>query len=183
MSMKTLPCIVLGLFLLSPAAQSGEARYETVTGTNVITIADYESAELISVLNTNSSSGAASLYPTSIRANKNGYSFILRASAARFVNGNNDMVAVSSVGDVVRGPATFQLTSVSALSAHGFTLKITPVAFPPDQTLIVPPGTNQVHISMESSTNLVNWATATNGIYGSPNEARFFRLKMTNLQP
>lgn len=181
--MKSLSCLVVGFFLLLPLTHAGEARYETITGTNSITIADYESAELISVLNTNLGSGEASLSTTSIRANKNGYSFILRASASRFVNGNNDAVAVSSVGDVVRGPATFQLSSVSTYSAHGFTLKITPVSFPPNQTLIVPPGTNQVQISMESSTNLVNWITATNGVYGSPNEARFFRLKMTSLQP
>lgn len=173
----------MSLLFLAIRGLAQDARYETVTGTNSISIADYESAELISVLNTNSDSGQASLYPTSIRANKSGYSFILRASAARFVNGNNDMVAVSSVGDVLRGPATFQLNGISAFSAHGFTLKITPVSFPPNQTLIVPPSTNQVQVSMESSTNLVNWATATNGVYGSPDEARFFRLKMTNLQP
>ena len=30
---------------------------------------------------------------------------------------------------------------------------------------------------MECSTNLVHWVPATNGIYGSPTEAKFFRLK------
>jgi len=36
------------------------------------------------------------------------------------------------------------------------TVKITPVSFPPNQTLIVPPGTNQMKVSLEASTNLVN---------------------------
>lgn len=39
-------------------------------------------------------------------------------------------------------------------------------------------GTNQVFVTLESSTNLVNWSTATNGVYGSPDEARFFRIHM-----
>ncbi len=61
------------------------------------------------------------------------------------------------------------------------TVKITPESYDPNKTLILPPGTNQVYVGMESSTNLVNWANATNGIYGSPDVARFFRLKMTVL--
>ena len=58
------------------------------------------------------------------------------------------------------------------------TVKIIPVNYDVNKTLILPPGTNQVAIALETSTNLVNWSTATNGIYGSPDEARFFRIHM-----
>jgi hypothetical protein len=61
------------------------------------------------------------------------------------------------------------------------TVKITPESFPPNQTLILPPGTNQVQITLQSSTDLKNWITATNGIYGSPTTAQFFRIQMTVL--
>ena len=30
---------------------------------------------------------------------------------------------------------------------------------------------------MECSTNLVQWAAATNGVYASPDQAKFFRIK------
>ncbi len=43
------------------------------------------------------------------------------------------------------------------------------------------PGTNQVFVTLESSTNLLNWSDATNGVYGSPDTARFFRLRQTTV--
>lgn len=177
--MKILPGIALSYFLLT-AAHAGDARYETVTGTNSITIADYETAELISVLTTNDSPAAPGL-PYYVRIEKDGFAFSAKSSAAYLNQGIGAGNVSSGVGDIIRGPAKFSLRDNGG--AQGFTLRITPVSFPPNLTLIVPPGTNQVQISMESSTNLVNWATATNGVYGSPDEARFFRLKMTNLQP
>lgn len=158
---------------------SAAARYETVTGTNSITIADYESAELISVLGTSVTPMTGQ--PYHVIAKKDNITFSLKSSAAYLSSYSGPIVSGSGVGDVVRGPATFFLLDLGG--AQGFTLKITPVSFPPNQTLIVPPGTNQIQISMETSTNLVNWAIATNGIYGSPETVRFFRLKMTNLQP
>lgn len=180
--MKT-TCLFVVLLLSTLNSICQEARYETATGTNTITIADYESAELICVLNTNAAVSEISPSATAVKATKNGYSFMLHSSASRFAYSGSGGMTASGNGDVLRGPATFQLAGINFLSAQGFTIKITPVSFPPNQTLIVPPGTNQVQISMESSTNLLNWAAATNGVYGSPETVRFFRLKMTNLQP
>ena len=62
-----------------------------------------------------------------------------------------------------------------------FTLKITPSTYDVNKTLILPPGTNQIYVGMESSTNLVNWSDATNGVYGSPEVARFFRMRQSTL--
>ena len=60
------------------------------------------------------------------------------------------------------------------------TVKIIPETYDVNKTVILPPTTNQVQVTMESSTNLVTWVTATNGIYGSPDSARFFRIKLTS---
>jgi hypothetical protein len=176
--MKAKYITTLTILVLSTLLYAEDARYETVTAslppgvgslnstTNSITIADYETGELID--------GSGDGY-TQVNLYKDGCQF--STVAAR----NNN----PGVGSKVRGPATFQLTisagnNSSDISRY-MTVKITPVSFPPDKTLIVPPGTNQVQISLETSTNLVNWSSATNGVYGSPNAAQFFRLKMTPL--
>jgi hypothetical protein len=76
---------------------------------------------------------------------------------------------------VVAGPATLRLTQYN--NAKGMcTFEITPSAFPPDRTLTVGPSTNQTAVVLECSTNLVQWIPATNGVYGSPTEAKFFRI-------
>ncbi len=87
----------------------------------------------------------------------------------------------SSVGSTIAGPAQFQLTAPLTTGAF-MTVKITPATYDANKTFILPPGTNQVYIGLESSTNLVNWADATNGVYGSPNVARFFRIRMGTLR-
>ena len=163
--------VALSLAFSAIPSFSQDARYETVTAslnqtggtpvsvTNQVTIADFETGQVVAGLYNDSYSKTT--------FTKNGVRFD------------------ENVGAIIRGPATFSLTSTTVGPGNQFnrfmTVKITPVSFPPDKTLIVPPGTNQVQISLESSTNLVNWATATNGVYGSPIEAQFFRLKMTPL--
>lgn len=150
-----------------------DARYVTVTEpiesgnpvnwpTNSIQIMDYETGEYISAVGNS----------TYISVIKNGLLF----------SGVSASAASGGVGTTVRGPALFVLSANSG-GPSAMTVKITPVSFPPNQTLIVPPGTNQVLISLESSTNLVNWQAATNGVYGSPTSANFFRIHLTNLQP
>lgn len=153
------------------AHASGE-RYVTTTAqglpdppyavTNHVSIVDGETAEVVSV------------YPPG-------------GSAASFTK--DGVWFPSVVGDrnlfvVVKGPATFHLVAQGgggSPTATLLTLKIKPESYPPDKTLILPPGTNQVFVTLESSTNLVQWASATNGVYGSPNEARFFRINMQKL--
>lgn len=83
-------------------------------------------------------------------------------------------------GTIMQGPATVVLVAQLGTPAY-LTLKMMPASYPPDKTVILPPGTNQVQVTLESSTNLVNWAAATNGIYGSPDSARFFRIHMQKL--
>jgi len=81
----------------------------------------------------------------------------------------------------VKGPAQIILTAGYGQRAM-LTLRLLPDSYDVNKTVILPPGTNQVFVSLETSTNLVNWTTATNGVYGSPDYARFFRVKMTAQQ-
>jgi hypothetical protein len=77
----------------------------------------------------------------------------------------------------VAGPATVRFYSPCPDQSGYVTLELLPQAFPPGQTVLIPPGTNHVAVTLECSTNLVEWASATNGVYGSPIEAKFFRIK------
>lgn len=107
-------------------------------------------------------------------------------------------------GIPLTGPATITVGS-GRWNTAVVTVKITPDSADVNKTLILHPGTNQnhvtlepssnqfyvmlepstnqVYVALESSTNLVNWADATNGVYGSPDTARFFRIRMSNLAP
>lgn len=80
------------------------------------------------------------------------------------------------------GPASFNFQQYytgqdgSALA----TFRITPVveSTPPNKTLVVEPNQGNVAITMESTTNLVEWSTVTNGIYNTTNTATFYRVRM-----
>jgi hypothetical protein len=83
-------------------------------------------------------------------------------------------------GIPLTGPATIT-ASASRGNTLLITVKITPDSVDANKTLILPPSTNQVYVTLESSTNLVNWAAATNGLYGSPDTVRFFRIRTNPL--
>lgn len=160
--------ILLGTLLASAQTE----RYATITATavqvppndykatNQISIVEGETAQVVSFL-TSGGSGAISY------CQKDGAIFNSISSSG-----------VGANGATITGPATFTVVAQGQDNRGLLTLKIMPNTFAPDKTLIIPPGTNQFSISLESSTNLVNWSTATNGIYGSPDEARFFRIHM-----
>ena len=101
-------------------------------------------------------------------------------------------------GIPITGPATITASS-GRWNTAVVTVKITPDSSDVNKTLILRPGTNQdyvtlesgtnqvyvmlesstnqVHVTLESSTNFVNWADATNGVYGSSDTVRFFRIR------
>lgn len=101
-------------------------------------------------------------------------------------------------GIPVTGPATITASSSRDNTAI-VTVKITPDSSDGNKTHSLPPGTSQiyvtletstnqvyvtlgpstnlVYVTLESSTNLVDWADATNGVYGSPDTVRFFRIR------
>ena len=83
---------------------------------------------------------------------------------------------------VVAGPAKIRLESFESTRPVLCTFRISPEAFAPDRTILMPPGTNQARITLECSTNLVQWFAATNGVYGPLPEAKFFRIKLEPVQ-
>jgi hypothetical protein len=150
--------------LTASGVDLGNGNYATTT--NSLSIEPFEVAELIS-------------FPAHVPPNggtvrldivKNGKTLTILSSTS-----NGFQQPLPSI--VVAGPATFSLRSANA-EGNFATFRITPEAFPPDRTLIVPPGTNQTRVVLECSTNLVVWTTTTNGLYGPSEGAKFFRIKM-----
>ena len=73
-------------------------------------------------------------------------------------------------------------TAVNETSPAFATLEITPEPFPPTKTITIEPGTGGAAITLEASTNLVNWTSATNGVYTNLMEATFFRIKAERIR-
>jgi len=171
--MKTL----IILFLVS-SMQFAHAAVVTLTveskdGTNGVAelvVGPYEVAEVISF-------PASMHYGSALYVQKDGKTFTHIVSTA------DSQVPRYFDPLIVAGPATFRLLAPLEGSRRALcTFKITPEAYPPDRALLVPPGTNQVRITLECSTNLVNWFSATNGVYGPLPEAKFFRIKLESAQ-
>jgi hypothetical protein len=162
--MKTTLLSILVLVAGCCLASGQTKQYVTLTvpptATNIYTVAQGQAAEIVFVWGGE----------LSFTIQKNGLNF-----GPGFVT--------SSAGIIVQGPATMTFVSTSPPSnGPGLvTLKIIPESYDPNKTIIVPPGTNQVQITLQVSTNLINWETATNGIYGSPNTAQFFRIREDTL--
>ena len=96
---------------------------------------------------------------------------------------NNAMVARLSPwlsGAIsIAGPATIRVVCPNAGSSAMLTLDITPAAYPPDRAVTVGPYSADMKVTMEMSTDLVNWTVAQNAaVYTNRPEARFFRIKL-----
>jgi hypothetical protein len=81
------------------------------------------------------------------------------------------------------GPATIQLEG-SGYGPAFATIAVEPGPFPPGKTLTVGANSGNVQVTMQMSTDLVNWTPAVNGmVYTNTPDARFFRIQMvTNAQ-
>ena len=171
----------LFLFTFFSAVCLAESRYVTiaVSGTNQtsqLTIQDFEVARMVAAHDPMS-------FYFSLTVAKVSFTSQYNYPNLQGVLQNDGFVPPKSI--VITGPATLTIVSGTPSrttnNAAFITFEILPESSPVDKTLIVPPGTNQVEIMLESSTNLVSWATATNGIYGSPDAARFFRIHLRKL--
>ncbi|MFO1488919.1 MAG: hypothetical protein U1F65_10615 [Verrucomicrobiota bacterium] len=64
------------------------------------------------------------------------------------------------------------------------TFDIQPSAYPPDKALTIGSNSGEVKVTMEESTDLVNWTPTNNGTtYTNTPAARFFRIKMEKVMP
>ena len=78
----------------------------------------------------------------------------------------------------IAGPATIQLVALNVGDAVA-TVDITPSSYPPDRAVTVGPYSADMKVTMEMSTDLVNWTVAQNAaVYTNRPEARFFRIKL-----
>ena len=187
--MKITDLLLVAAFLINfQTLQAAEGeRYVTASGpssvlntnngyytvTNTIEIADFEVGELISV--------EGSFGPASAEIVKNGLVFPARpASISASIPTTQ---TTTTRGTTVSGPATFRIYyNVSgnySWSGAMMTVKITPLTYSPQKSVTVAPGMGNVQIEMESSTNLLTWAAATNGVYND--DLKFFRVKLTKL--
>jgi hypothetical protein len=185
--------------LFTASAQSERYASATVTATtyatngndyswgatNSIEIAEGEAGELICL---ESGTDGWNLDPRVlyVTVTKNG--LIVAARPASYLTSNSS--GATPRGTTVAGPATFSLTASYNTGAPPspqytksglMTVKISPMIFGPDKTVVVAPGMGNVQVGMESSTDLVQWAWATNGVYSD--NLRFFRIKLTKLTP
>ena len=80
---------------------------------------------------------------------------------------------------IIAGPATIELRGTGGLA----TFRVYPESYPPDKSILVAPGAGGAAITLECSTNLVDWMTATNGVYTNQPAAKFFRIRAERIQP
>ncbi len=83
-------------------------------------------------------------------------------------------------GSVFAGPATIQITQLSSYQPGAFaTIAVEPGPFPPGQTATIGAYAGNVQVTMQTSTDLVNWTAATSGqVYTNSPAARFFRIQL-----
>ena len=173
--MKPVILVILLLLAINAVAQT---RYVTLTTTattepnslNSFDVAPYEVAELVSMPAARNRDGNSSIV-----VSKNSTDVIYSAG-------------VSLPGSwqffdplVIAGPAKLLLVGENGKAFCTF--KILPEAFPPDRTAIVLPGTGGANVTLQCSTNLVNWQTATNGLYTNQPVAKFFRVALEPTSP
>lgn len=155
---------------------------QTITVNGVASTTNSVASSVITVP-TNSYAVLKSVYPNSLVslvANIHGqtFTFALGDSIAGLAGATVNPVVFS-------GPATIQLqTSTNANfngdAAFGFaTFDIEPGPFPPGKAVTIGAYSGNVQVTMQMSTDLVNWTTAVNGmVYTNSPDARFFRVQL-----
>ena len=78
---------------------------------------------------------------------------------------------------IVVGPAAIKVVARELVASHA-TFRISPQAFAPEKTVIVPHLSNGATVALQVSSNLVDWVTTTNGAYSGTNGALFFRINL-----
>ena len=174
--MKLFIALSSALLLCLCHGMAQQSRFVSVTSTpstsGVIQVLEGETAEVVTCQVTNGNSLQCNIQ-------KDGMTFTGVPRGYPIFSNNYG----SPQGTTICGPATISTIPTSNLNISQMllTVKITPAAYDVNKTVMIAPGTNQVQVTLESSTNLLLWAAATNGVYGSPDTARFFRIRLNNL--
>ena len=112
---------------------------------------------------------------------QSGTNSIQMSGSGLLANGSGDY-GVGAVPFEITGPATISLiTSAnnSPVDQAILTLDIEPGPYPPGRTAVVGSNSGNVQVTMQISTDLVNWTTAVNGqVYTNSPIAAFFRIQL-----
>lgn len=177
MNTKTLAAILAGSLAIVATALA-QPRYVTLTapsyGTNILQIRTGETAELVSFPNSINAGG-----DRKIRVEKGEQAWELRRNA--YLEGERDLGSPINPF-AVTGPARVLLFGGSVGNAPAIcTFRITPDAYPPTGTVVIPPVEGGGVVQLECSTNLLTWQATTNGVYTNLPTAKFFRLTLERL--
>ncbi len=84
---------------------------------------------------------------------------------------------------VVAGPAKIRVNNSDPVNAGNLlaTFRLSPEPYPPDRAVIVSPGPGGANVTLQCSTNLVDWSSATNGVYTNEPVAKFFRIRLDKI--
>lgn len=119
-----------------------------------------------------------SIYYSFIRVTKDGRAF-------DYTRVSNSITQLDPL--IVSGPATVELRydHPVATAPRGLcTFRVSPSSLADfKDTIIVPAGGNGAVISLQCSTNLIDWATATNGAYAGQPQNKFFRIRVDQIPP
>ena len=167
--MKLLKAFVLCLFASCPAALAGEGLVTLTASPGITNQVQITSSQTFRGVAMSDNCGNAQL--------------LVQKDSKTFVFNAGQMASV-----VMAGPAAVSLGLDGSLqpSCQSFvTLDIQPAPFPPGRAVTVGAYSGNVQVTMEMSTDLVNWTPAVNGlVYTNAPDARFFRIKLvTNATP
>lgn len=85
---------------------------------------------------------------------------------------------------IIAGPATLQLENTYTPTYATIELKPQQLTVPPNQTVTVGSDAGNVQVTMLTSTDLINWTPAVNGmVYTNTPAARFFRIQLLTGAP
>jgi len=155
--------------------------------TNVVHIADYQYVKILTAVDSLNLSAAGSPPGTVGTIALGGVSFVIPfqpSGDGPFVYNNWASQVGSLVGLTLAGPADVKITSGSTTRTPGtpllVTLEIGPGAYSVTNSVTLGPGQG-AEINLESSTDLLTWTSATNGVYTAP-DAMFFRMHLRRIQ-
>jgi len=169
MKLNTLILLTSALAAISASAEIRTITLDTTISTNseVLTLSSNSYAVLKSSLATSSR--------TTLNFGIHGVTFY-----------GYTLSTISSLGPLIfTGPATIYISGDAGPAAAFATFDVEPGPFPPGKTVTIGAYSGNVQVTMEMSTDLVNWTPAVNGmVYTNSPDARFFRIKMvTNATP
>ncbi len=180
--MKTIACLILSIVAIAPMLAFSQETYVSITArrlfsngsllesTNTLELLSGQTAHLVSLFS--AESGGAR-----VGVEKDDLHFFFASSSP---SGGLNSILAFPTPPAVTGPAKLVLVGYGGGLA---TFRISPNFTDPQKTAIVLPGAeNAAQITLECSTNLSTWVSATNGLY-SGDVAKFFRIHLEKGKP